>query len=90
MARPRFTIAGLMIAVLVVAIAFAALRDPFSALWASVMFTATVLILLISTLGSLLHREASWIGFSRFGRAALFLAFGLLRPGDATPLPTPL
>jgi hypothetical protein len=90
MARSRVSIAGLMMAVLLVALGFAALRDPRSAVWASLMFTFTVIVLLTATLGSLIHRRPSWIGFAMFGWAGLFLAFGPLRPGDATPMPTPL
>jgi hypothetical protein len=90
MARPRFSIAGLMITVLVIALGFAALRDPRSEVWASLIFTFAVIVLLTATLGSLIHRRASWIGFAMFGWAGLFLAFGPLRPSDATPIPTPL
>ena len=86
----RFTIRRMMIILPIIAVGFAALREPFSEVWASVAFALTVIVLLTATIGAILKREASWVGFALFGWASLSLPFGPLRPSDAVPIPTPL
>lgn len=78
MKRFRFSLAGLMAAVLIVAVACAALRFA-SELWASATLTITVGVLLTAILGVVLREgriRAFWLGFSVFGWAYLALAFG--------------
>lgn len=78
MKRLRIRIAGLMLLLLPIAIGLAALRDP-SELWASVLFSLTVLALLVSALGTAARRGASrmaFLGFTLFGITYLMLAFG--------------
>jgi len=69
MQRFRFTIASLLVVVLVLAIGFAALRES-SDLWESGVFALTLAALLISILLAV-HRTESgrafWIGFALFG-----------------------
>jgi hypothetical protein len=69
MTRIRFTIAGLLILVLYVAVGFAALRES-NDLWDSGVLTVTLGALLISILLAV-HRAESgrafWIGFALFG-----------------------
>jgi hypothetical protein len=74
----RVPIAGLMLSVLPVGVGLAALRDP-SELWASALFTLTLLALLVSVLGTVARRGASqmaFLGFALFGGSYLVLAFG--------------
>jgi len=69
MRRIRFTIAGLLVIVLFVAVGFAGLREA-SDLWDSGLFTVTLGILLISILLAVhcsVSRRAFWIGFALFG-----------------------
>jgi hypothetical protein len=78
MRRLRVPIAGLMLSLLPVAVGLAALRDP-SELWASALFTLTILTLLVSVLGTVARRGASrmaFLGFTLFGSSYLILAFG--------------
>jgi hypothetical protein len=86
----RFTIGNLMAVVLLIAVGFAALRNPLSTVLASVVFTLAVVVLLTATLGSVLNHKGSWIGFALFGWGSLLLAFGPCQPSEATPIPTPL
>src|SRR5262249_28949096 len=77
MRRLRIPIAGLMLFLLPVAVGLAALRDP-SELWASALFSLTVLALLASALGTAARRGASrmdFLGFTLFGGSYLTLAF---------------
>ena len=76
MSRIRFTIASLLVAVLLVAVGFAALRES-DDLWDSGVFTLTLGVLLVSILLAL-HRTDSrrtfWIGFALFGWGYLGLS----------------
>jgi hypothetical protein len=76
--RLRIPIAGLMLAILPLAIGLAALRNP-SELWASALFSLAVLALLASALGTVARRGASrmaFLGFTLFGGCYLTWAFG--------------
>ena len=94
--RFRFSILNLIVFVAVIAVGFAALRNPSSQVWASVLFTVAAFVLLTATLGSLLNRRATWIGFSLFGWAFLAICFGSLVAGewistaDRNPIPMPI
>lgn len=90
MKRPRITIGGVMALLPVAAFCLAALRNPHSAIWASAMFTLTVLVLLSATLAASLGRGVAWGGFALFGFASLLLAFGPWRPAYMPPVPAPL
>ncbi len=75
MRRPRVSIRGLMALVLLVALALAAMRNPSPAL-ASLVTSATFLILCGATLGALVRRgdrRPNWLGFSLFGWAYLYV-----------------
>jgi hypothetical protein len=74
----RFPIAAVMLSILPIAVGLAALRDP-SELWASSLFTATIMALLVSILGTVARRGAArmaFLGFALFGSSYLVLAFG--------------
>src|SRR5215472_6201067 len=76
MSRIRFTIASLLVVVLVVAVGFAALREA-SDLWDSGAFTLTLVVLLVSILLAVHRtesRRAFWLGFALFGWAYLGLS----------------
>lgn len=78
MRRIRFTIAALMSIILVAAIGLAALRDP-SELWASAIFSLTVVGLLVSALAAIARTGAArlaCLGFLLFAGAYLALSFG--------------
>ncbi len=69
MKRIRFSIASLLVLVLLVAVGFAALRES-NDLWESGVFTLTLAALVISILLALHRtesRRAFWIGFALFG-----------------------
>ena len=69
MARDRFSIAGLMALVAVAARGVAGLREG-TEVWASAVFSATVLLLVGAVLNAALARgprRASWGGFALFG-----------------------
>jgi hypothetical protein len=71
--RVRFTIGGLLGAVLFAAVAFAALREA-DEFWDSAVFTATLSVLLASVLLAAHRtggRRAFWLGFALFGGAYL-------------------
>jgi hypothetical protein len=72
----RFPIAGLMLAVLVVALGLAALRNA-SEVWAGVMFLFTCAVLCLAIVGAICRdgpRRAWWLGFSLFGWGYLLLS----------------
>jgi hypothetical protein len=72
----RHTIAGLMLTVLVCAVAVAALRDA-SETWAGILLSLTLLALGTSLIGVLHRREgkrAFWQGFALFGWGYLVLS----------------
>ena len=76
MSRIRFNIASLLVAVLFVAVGFAALRES-NDLWDSGLFTLTLTVLLISTLLAIHRsdaRRAFWIGFALLGGGYLLLS----------------
>jgi hypothetical protein len=87
MRRIRFTIGGLLVVVVFLAVAIAALREA-TDLWDSVVFTATGALLLASVLLAV-HRSgrkrAYWLGFALFGWA--YLAASLV-PAVETRLAT--
>ena len=73
----RFSLASLMGAVLVTAVACASLRFA-SELWGSALLTVTIGMLLVGVLGMVLRRGAArafWFGFTLFGSAYLILVF---------------
>jgi hypothetical protein len=86
----RFSIAGLMIAVLAMALAFAALRHNSQTL-TGILFLATQATLGLASVGALCRRDekrAWWIGFALFGWIYLGCSFA---PHDRWPkLPTQL
>jgi hypothetical protein len=76
MRRFRFTIASLLVAVLFVAVGFAALRES-NDLWDSGIFTLTLTALLVSILLAVHRKEARrafWLGFALFGWGYLALS----------------
>jgi hypothetical protein len=91
-ARPvRFSVAGLMGVVLVVAVGLAALRSG-SDVWAGAVFLLTCGVLALSAVGSVVDTRGArawWLGFTAFGCTYLALAF---RPtpalSDVPSLPT--
>jgi hypothetical protein len=75
---PRFSLAALMAFVIMAGVAFANLRCS-TKLWASVVFSLTLTILLISGFGAIAHRGAArltWAGFALFGWAYFLAVFG--------------
>jgi hypothetical protein len=81
--RPRFSIAGLMVVVLVCAVGVAALRYASEA-WAGAMFTLALGVLAAAGLGAVYRRgrkRAFWLGAAVFGWGYLAACFG---PWSAT------
>jgi hypothetical protein len=77
--RIRFSIAGLMAAVLVLAVGFAGLRAA-SPLWASGIFTMTVTVFAGAIVGAAACHGPSrfaWLGFGVFGWTYLLATFWL-------------
>ena len=77
--RVRFSIAGVMVVVLLLAVGFAGLRTA-SAIWASAVFTLTVTLLAGAMLGAVACRGPSriaWLGFGVFGWTYLLATFWL-------------
>jgi hypothetical protein len=77
--RIRFSIAGVMGAVLIFAVVFAGLSAA-SALWASAVFTLTVTLLAGAIVGAVACRGPSriaWLGFGVFGWTYLLATFWL-------------
>src|SRR4051812_43582759 len=89
--RPRISIAWGLAAIGFCGVAFAALRSP-SYLWASLLFSATLLVLGVAALGATFScgsRRAFWVGFLAFGSGYLALCYGpwaatVVRPQLAT------
>jgi hypothetical protein len=78
MTRYRFTLAQLMAIVLFIGFGFAALRLA-TVLWASAIFTLTVVILLVAVLGAMARQgraRMTWAGFALFGWVYLGTTFG--------------
>ena len=76
MRRFRFTIATLLVVVLLLAVGFAALRES-NETWDSGLFTLTLGVLLISILLGVHRTEARrafWLGFALFGLVYLALS----------------
>jgi hypothetical protein len=76
MRRIRFTIASLLVVVLVLALGFAALRES-NEPWESGLFTITLAVLLTSILLAIHRtesRRAFWTGFALFGWTYLALS----------------
>jgi hypothetical protein len=96
MNRPRFSLLGLMAAIAVLAGGLAVLHITWLPVKASAFFALLALILLTATLGSLLNRGASWVGFALFGWGWLFISFVSLAIGswnstaDRMPIPMPI
>ncbi len=81
MARYRFSIRGLMIVIVVLALAFTALRTP-SRLWANAWFTLAlggVTIAIPAAVANVGDRRAFWVGFAVCGWVYFFFS---LRPGS--------
>ena len=77
MRKLRFPIAGLMAAVLVIALGLAALRNA-SVTWAGSTFLLTCAVLCLALVGVVCRHgteRAWWLGFALFGWGYLFLAF---------------
>jgi hypothetical protein len=76
MKRIRFNIASLLGVILILGVAFAALRES-NDLWDSAFFTLTLVVLAISILLAIHRAEkkrAFWLGFALFGSAYLGLS----------------
>jgi hypothetical protein len=88
MRRFRFTVAGLMAVILLLAAGMAALRDP-STLWASAIFTAAVLLFAVAVIAAMAHSgllRLTWAGVAVFGWVYLIIGFGPW-PGNAVGPP---
>jgi hypothetical protein len=82
---PSLSVAGLMGLVLLLAVGFAALRDP-AELWAGVFYSLMLVVLLAAALGAALRpgrARAPWLGFALFGWGYFLLTFG---PGPGTSI----
>jgi hypothetical protein len=80
MRRIRFSIASLLVLVLVLALGFAALRES-NEIWDGGIFTLALVILLTSVLLAVHRteeRRAFWLGFALFG--AVYLGLSLVPP----------
>ena len=78
MTRLRFTLAQLMATVIFIGLGFAAIRSA-SLLWASAVFTLTVVVLSAAILGAMARRgraRMTWAGFALFGWIYLGTTFG--------------
>jgi hypothetical protein len=88
MRRIRFSIASLLVAVLVLGVGFAALRES-SNLWDSGVFTLTLGVLLTSILFAIHQtesRRAFWLGFPLFG--SVYLGLSLVQSIESTLITT--
>jgi hypothetical protein len=76
--KVRFSIAGLLVVIAFFGVGLAALRSA-SALWASALFTAAVVVLSAAILGAIASRgrvRLTWTGLAVFGWIYLAIAFG--------------
>src|SRR4051812_14732388 len=76
MKRIRFTIASLLVVVVVFAVGFTAMRES-NEIWDSSLFSLTLGVLLISVLLAVHRTEARrsfWLGFATFGWIYLVLS----------------
>jgi hypothetical protein len=93
MKRPRLSILALMTAIVLIALGFAALRNP-TVLGASLTFTATVAFLATAIVAAIARRgraRVTWAGVAVFGWAYLLMSFGPFKNGngvDCPPFPT--
>jgi hypothetical protein len=75
MSRIRFSIASLLAVVLVLALAFAALRNP-NRFWASATFTLAILAVSVAVVVAVARKgqaRLTWLGFAVFGWASLLI-----------------
>jgi uncharacterized membrane protein YtjA (UPF0391 family) len=87
MMRFRVSIAALMAAVLVAAIGFAALTNP-SAWWSSILFTLTLALFLIATVGAIRGgNKTFWLGFALFGWSYMIVSYEPWSKHATTPPP---
>ena len=87
--RPRTTILGLMAAVAVVAVAFAALKNP-TIWWASGLFTLEVGLFGAASVSAVLRRgraRAVCLGFSVFGALYLHVNYSMISMSDRYMFP---
>jgi hypothetical protein len=78
MKRPRFSIAALMVAIVILSLGLAALRYP-NKLWESFYYSIPLAVLVFALLGVLFHRglsRAFWGGFALSGWFYMLLNFG--------------
>ena len=76
MGKPRFRIASLLVAIMVLGVGFAALRAS-NDLWDSGVFTVSLAVMLFAILLSVHHTESGrsfWMGFALFGWVYLGLS----------------
>ena len=87
----RFTIRGLMGSVIVLALAFAALRNA-DDYWAGGVVFVTLALMATAVLAIFYERgrsQAGWLGFLVFGGSYLALSLGQLPSAEVSPnLPT--
>lgn len=77
MKRPQFSIAGLALVILIVAVGLAAIRSGSDA-WSGAMFSVMAFAMIASLLGVALARGAKrvyWIGFATLGWSYLLLMY---------------
>ena len=87
--RLRTTISGLMVAIVVIAVGFAALKNP-TVWWASGLFTLEVGLLGTAILTAILRRgraRAGCLGFSVFGILYLHVNYSMLRMSERYQFP---
>jgi hypothetical protein len=80
----RISIVGSMVAICLIAIGIAALRDA-NERWTGALLLITLAVLACSAFGLAYHRgaaRASWFGFAVFGWGYLSLTFGPYSPRD--------
>src|SRR5829696_8895385 len=90
MRNARYSIGGLMVAIVFVSVCLAALRNP-TIVWASALFTLTVALLCTAVLAAMAahgHARLTRAGLAVFGWAYLGIAFGPGSSGNGvTPPP---
>lgn len=85
--RPRASILGLMCVVLFIAVGVAALREA-NDLWASCLFTLTLVVLGLACLGAAFrrgYRRAYYAGFAASGFGYLFLCYAPWAASEVRP-----